>query len=72
MKFCLKLTCFSILFMFFLVSGQVICQLRDAHANNRTLDLAALSIEELMEIEITSVSKKQQTLSLAYKLDNCS
>jgi iron complex outermembrane receptor protein len=51
--------------MFFLVSGLIFCQFRDARANNRRLDLAALSIEELMAIEITSVSKKPQALSQA-------
>jgi len=51
--------------MFFLVSGLVFCQFRDAHATNRNLDLAALSIEELMDIEITSVSRKPQKISEA-------
>jgi iron complex outermembrane receptor protein len=53
------------LFMFFLFSGLVFCQFPDARANNRRLDLTALSIEELMNIEITSVSKKAQALSQA-------
>jgi iron complex outermembrane receptor protein len=51
--------------MFFLVSGLVFCQFRDAHAKNSSVDLAALTIEELMDIEITSVSKKTQALSQA-------
>ena len=53
------------LYMFFLFSGFMFCQFRDARANNRHFDLTALSIEELMDIEITSVSRKPQPLSQA-------
>jgi iron complex outermembrane receptor protein len=36
-----------------------------ASANNRSIDLTALSIEELMDIEITSVSRKPQKIAEA-------
>ena len=65
MDLCLKRHCFSILFMFFLVLGLMLCQLSDSRANNRSVDLMTLSIEELMDIEITSVSRKPQKIAEA-------
>jgi iron complex outermembrane receptor protein len=65
MGLCLKRTCFSILYMSFLISGLIFCQFRDSSANNRRLDLTALSIQELMDLEITSVSRKPQKIAEA-------
>ena len=54
MGWCLKRNCFSILYMFFLISGLIFCQFLESRANNRGLDLTALSIEELMDIDATT------------------
>ncbi len=43
MGLCLKRNSFSILYMFFLVSGLIVCQLRDFRANNRHFDLTAVT-----------------------------
>lgn len=51
------------LFMCLLASGDVICQLRDTGADERGIDLTELSIEELMELEITSVARKPQKIA---------
>ena len=54
-----RISCLAVLFFFFSLP----CSPLSAAAKERVVDLTALSIEDLMTIEITSVSKKTQKVS---------
>ncbi len=54
-----RISCLAVLFFFFSLP----CSPPPAAAKGRMADLTALSIEDLMKIEVTSVSKKAQKVS---------
>jgi iron complex outermembrane receptor protein len=49
--------------MFFFTSGFIVCPSEEVTAEERASDLAALSIEELMDLEIISVGRKPQKIA---------